>query len=325
MTSDGRFVFASSASDGTVAIVDSGTWTVDHEDHFHYYRATPRTVGTVQGNGLGVVHSNSSLTLVSFVESGTAVVLDSADLARGTVSELRTLGPDLIADAAVPLGHHVLAPVAAAGTAADTVHAFDADGSLIASADCTALDGSITSKVGVVFGCADGAILATESADGVVFERIPYPQQVSEGDRARDFRSRAGRPVVSAPAGELGAWLLDTRARSWSLLASEEPLLQVVAVDDQEHNVVALTRSGRIAVFNAQSGAVLAHTEAILSASLSDERWSHAIELIIDANRAYIASPAEQRAYEIDFADQARIARSFDFETAPAFMAVTGR
>lgn len=324
-STDGRYVFASSASAGTVTIADTGTWTVDHEDHFHYYRAEPRIVGTVSGRGVGTVHASASVAVVSFAETGTATVLDYAELGRGAITELRTLGPDVIADAAVPLGSVVLAGVASVGNVADTVRAFDESGAVIASAECAALDGTITSNVGVVFGCADGAVLATESADGVTLEHIPYPHAVSDGDRARDFRGRAGRPVVSAPAGEIGVWILDTRARSWSLLANNEPVTQIAAVSDTGNHTVALTESGRIVVLDAESGLPLSQTEPILAASLADPRWAAGIELTVDANRAYVNAPAEKLVYEIDFADGARTARTFAFDNAPAFLAQTGR
>jgi len=47
--------------------------------------------------------------------------------------------------------------------------------------------------------------------------------------------------------------------------------------------------------------------------------------LIADQQRAYLSAPAEQRLYEIDFADGARIARTFETPTAPQFVAETGR
>lgn len=325
LSTDGRYIFASSASAGTVTIADTGTWTVDHEDHFHYYRADARIVATVHGSGEGVVHSSSSVALVSFADTGTVTVLDYAALGRGTLTELRTLGPGLIADAAVPLGSVVLAGVASVGRTADTVRAFDESGAELGSAECTALDGTITSRVGVVFGCADGALLATEGSDGVVFERIPYPHAVSESERARDFRGRAGRPKVSAPAGESGAWVLDTRARSWSLFAGPEPLTQIAVVDDARSHAVALTASGRVAVFNAQSGELLASTEPLVAASLADPRWAGGVELTVDANRAYLNSPADGLVYEIDYADAARISRTFTPAASPAFLAQTGR
>ncbi|WP_409330214.1 hypothetical protein [Trujillonella humicola] len=39
VATDGRFVFAASEPAGELTVVDTGTWTVDHGDHVHYYRA----------------------------------------------------------------------------------------------------------------------------------------------------------------------------------------------------------------------------------------------------------------------------------------------
>jgi hypothetical protein len=48
-------------------------------------------------------------------------------------------------------------------------------------------------------------------------------------------------------------------------------------------------------------------------------------QLIADEQRAYLNAPAEQRLYEIDFVDAARIAREFATDTTPAFLVETGR
>ncbi|MFM9597074.1 hypothetical protein ACKI1O_47885, partial [Streptomyces scabiei] len=38
--SDGRYLFV--GTDAGLDVVDSGRWTWDHVDHFHYYRGEPR-------------------------------------------------------------------------------------------------------------------------------------------------------------------------------------------------------------------------------------------------------------------------------------------
>ena len=47
--------------------------------------------------------------------------------------------------------------------------------------------------------------------------------------------------------------------------------------------------------------------------------------LIADQQRAYLSAPVERRMFEIDFADGARLARTFETASAPAFVAETGR
>ena len=325
VSTDGRYVFSSSAAGVGVTITDTGAWTVDHDDHFHYYSAEPRIVGTVAGQGPGIVHTNASVALIAFPETGSVTVLDYPALGTGVVTELRRLGPGLITDAAVPLGAFVLAGVAGAGGVTDIVRAYDETGADVAEAECARLDGTVATRVGVVFGCADGAVLATVGEAGIAFERIPYPHAVDENERARDFRNRAGRPVVAAPAGERGAWILDTRARRWHMLPTEVPLAQISAVDNADNHAVAITVDGAVLVLDTDTGQVRAETDLILASSLEQSDLAAGIELTVDANRAYVNAPAENAVYEIDYADGARIARTFSRDAAPSFTVQTGR
>lgn len=323
-STDGRYVFASSAAGG-VTIADTGAWTVDHEDHVHYYRAEPRVLGTVHGTGQGVVRSHGTLTLVSFPQTGTVSVLDHAALGGGALTELLTLELGPGSGPVVPLGSVILAGVDTGSGRPDTVRAFDSAGALIAEEACAELDGTITTTVGVVYGCADGALLITEGTDGLAFERIPYPGAVPDVERARVFANRAGRPTVAAPAGSTGAWLLDTRERSWTRIGTSVPLTHIAAVDDAENHAVAVTSAGTVLVLDAASGTVLAETPPIVASSLSRPELAAGIGLTVDAQRAYVNGAAENLVHEIDFADAARIARTFAFDAAPAFVLQTGR
>ena len=333
VSTDGRFVFAASAGQGAVTIVDSGVWTVDHEDHQHYYRAAPAVVGTVTGTGAGIVSAGGTLSTVRFADSGTGLILDHGDLENGTVTELGRIEGDPGAGVLVPFGDSVLegrtdAPGSAAH-GASAVRVLDATGAPLAgaTADCAELSGTITTRVGVVFGCADGALLATAGAEQTIgFERIPYPDGVVASDRALAFANRAGRPTVAAVAGDGGAWLLDTRERSWSRLATDTPLLQVTAVDDSAGHVVALARDGRVLVLDAATGGTLSATEPLLAATLAAGAGNapDGVTLTVDAGRAYLNAPAEGLVYEIDFADNARIARTFPIDGEPRFLAETG-
>ncbi|WP_104164444.1 ABC transporter [Cryobacterium sp. N22] len=349
LSTDGRFVFAAAAGPGTVTIVDSGAWTVDHEDHQHYYRAGPAVVGTVTGTGTGVVSAGGTLTTVRFADSGTGLLLDAHDLGDGTVTELARIEGEPGAGVLVPFGDRVITGrTDAPGSTAngiDAVQVLEASGDPVAgaTADCAELSGTITTSVGVVFGCADGALLATagtgtdggtdastDAAAAIAFERIPFPDGVAAADRAVEFRNRAGRPTVAAVAGDSGAWLLDTRERRWSRLGTDTPLLQVTAVDDDAEHVVALARDGRVLVLEATTGRTLAATEPLLPATLAAAANGAAalldgVELTVDAGRAYLNAPTDGVVYEIDFADSARIARSFPIDGEPRFLAETGR
>lgn len=276
-TTDGRFVFA--ARPGTLTVVDTGAWTVPHGDHSHYYLAEPRVVGTVEGSGTPEVVPGRSVTAVRFADE--TVLLSTAALGDGRLDETRTAQADLVAS----IGEETLVAV---------------DGSVDGTA-CTDPAGSITTVVGTVIGCAEGVLLATE--DGV--ELIPYPA----AGRATSFESRAGRPTVAALV-DGGVWLLDTRERSWTVLATE-PLAQVVAVDDSAERIVARSTDGRVLTLDPVTGATLAGTEPLGTLGA----------LTVDANRAYVAAPG--LVYEIDYRDSVRIARTFELDAA--FLAETGR
>lgn len=319
--SDGRYLFA--IDETGVSIVDSGVWTWDHEDHFHYYRAEPRVIGDVEGAGVATVTTTSSSTTggtgVFFPESGDAVLLDTEALSKGELVERFRVAGDPGSGIVLPVGSF------AAIAAGDRVMLRDGDGEQVGvTEDCVAAEGSITTRVGGVIGCEDGALLVT-LADGMPqMERIPYPDDAAP--RARQFANREGRPRVAALAGEggeAGIWILDTRARTWTLLPAPEPLVQVTAVDDGDAHLLALTESGRVLILDGETGALRAATEPLVAGSLAD--GAGGIRLLADQQRAYLTGPVERTVWELDFADDARIARTFTPTTAPLFAALTGR
>jgi hypothetical protein len=315
-STDGRFVFASAAASGDLTIVDTGVWTVDHQDHSHYYRAEPRVVGVLDGAGDAVVTGGGSTVAVTSPAGGT-LLLDHEALGAG---EIERVGEIADATVAAPIGSSVLAGVG------DTAVVVTSAGRTTTETPCPDPAGSIGTRVGTVIGCADGAVLATVDGDGTVaLERIPYPQTVAADDRAVDFRGRPGRPTIAAVAGLTGAWLLDTRERTWTLLPTEVPLLLVSAADDRDGRVVALAADGRVLVLDPASGATVAATAPLLGVTVADPALLAGVELAVDANRAYVNAPAEGFVYEIDYADSARVARTFPVPGSPVFAAETGR
>lgn len=324
---DGRYVFA---DDGNgVSIVDSGRWTWDHVDHLHYYRAEPRLLGTVPGRGAAAVATTNSSTAggigVFFAESGEAVLLDAEALSEGEVIELFRVGTTPHAGLVVPVGSSALV-TEVDGPAGHVVRGYGSDGRPMPDVAMACPDpaGTITTRVGAVIGCADGAVLAT-SADGrLALEKIPYPDD-SPAPAATRFDNREGRPTVAALAGEAGIWVLDTRERRWTLLPAPEPLQQVTAVDDEDETLLALSAEGRVLVIDGAAGTVRAATGPLLPDTLRDPWLLAGVRLVADVQRAYLNAPAEHRLYEIDYADAARVARTFETESAPLFLAEVGR
>lgn len=323
MSTDGRYLFAT--TDTGVEIVDSGVWTWDHVDHFHYYRAAPALLGTVEGDGRATIATTNLSTTggtgISFADSGDAVLLDTEALSKGTITELFRVEREPHDGLVVPVGSFAVVTEAENG-AGNTVAGYTADGKKTGVEEpCVDPAGTITTRVGAVIGCADGALLAHVDGDELHIERIPYPADAS-APAAISFDNREGRPTVAALAGTDQIWTLDTRQRSWTLLPAPTPLVHVSAVDDEDGHVLALARDGRVLVLSGDDGTVLAETAPLVADSLAAGAQP---TLIADQQRAYLSAPTEQLLYEIDYADGARIARTFETSTAPAFVAETGR
>jgi len=312
LETDGRFLYA--GRDGGVGIVDSGVWTWNHVDHFHYYEAPAAVLGDLAGDGDPTVVA-SDLGAGVYFDGGEAVLLDLDALKKGRIEERFRLDVPAGAGMVVPL------PTGALVTDADGLRHVDATGAEVETVSCDDPAGSIATNVGVVVGCADGAVLAVTEADGTTFERIPYP---AGADRAVSFAARESRPTVAGLSGGNGFWLLDTRERTWTRIDAGEPLARVAAVDDADQHVVALTEKGEVLVIDGESGKTLARTKPLVAASLADPVLAAGVTLQIDANRTYLNGPAENLMFEIDHADSARIARTFEAD-APAFVAETGR
>lgn len=322
MTTDGRYLFADSGAG--VEVVDSGVWTWDHVDHFHYYRAAPALLGTVEGDGAATVATTNSSTTggtgVSFAGSGDAVLLDTEALSKGEIRESFRLERDPHDGMVVPVGSFALVTETEGGAVTE-VAAYTAEGDATGLREsCIQPAGTITTRVGAVIGCSDGALLAHVDDGDLVVERIPYPDGTTGA--VTGFDNREGRPTVAGLAGSTDIRVLDTRARSWTLLTAPAPLVRVTAVDDDDDTLLALTEDGRMLVLDAATGAVRAETAPLVTDSLA---VGAAPALIADQHRAYLSAPAEHRLYEIDYADGARIARAFDTDDEPAFTAETGR
>ncbi|OUE07535.1 hypothetical protein CMsap09_01205 [Clavibacter michiganensis] len=322
MDTDGRYLLAQ--TDAGVEIVDSGVWTWDHVDHFHYYRADPRLLGTVEGEGTAVIATTNLSTTggtgLHFAGSGEAVLLDTAALSEGRIEESFRLagepGPGMV----VPVGS--LALVTEGRGADATVVGRTRDGARTGLVEpCPDPAGTVTTRVGAVIGCGDGALLASVDGEELAVERIPYPEGAT-APAATSFDNREGRPTVAGLAGDQGIWVLDTRARSWALLPAPAPLVHVTAVDDADDRLLALTRDGRVLVLSGADGAVVADTGPLVADSLAAGRTP---TLVADQQRAYLSGPVERRLHEIDFADDARVSRTFDTAAEPAFTAETGR
>lgn len=317
LVSDGRYLFG--IRDGSVTVIDSGVWTWSHIDHFHYYEAPSRVIGDVEGSGVPTVVTGEVGTGILFEDE--AVLIDTLALADGEIVELFRILVEPHAGLLVPLSEGAVVTEPDADGIAQTLRVLDAHGTAGESIPCANAAGTITTTVvGTVIGCADGAALSIggEPSD---WERIAYPAGAAPA--ATDFAGREGRPSAAALAGTTGVWLLDTRDRSWAFQELGEQIVRITAAGDDEDRMLALTASGSVLVL--AGGEIVARTEPLIAASLADPDLAAGVTLVVDQNRAYLNGPAEHTIWEIDPADGARIARTFDSDTMPLHLAGTGR
>lgn len=316
VVSDGRYLFG--IRDGSVTVIDSGVWTWSHIDHFHYYEAPSRVIGEIEGSGVATVVAGEVGTGILFDDE--AVLIDTSALADGEVVEHFRIPVEPHAGLVVPLTEGAVVTEPDADGITQNLRVVDADGTAGRTIPCAHAAGTITTVVGVVIGCEDGAALSP-GGDPAVWERIAYPAETAPA--ARDFAGREGRPSVAALAGGRGVWLLDTRDRSWTFQDLGEEIVRVAAVGDDADRMLALTATGSVLVL--AGGEIVARTEPLVAASIADADLASGVSFVVDQNRTYLNGPAEHTMWEIDPADGARIARTFETATAPLHLAGTGR
>ncbi|MEV7954493.1 hypothetical protein ACIO6T_32810 [Streptomyces sp. NPDC087532] len=312
LRTDGRFAYLSTA--GGTHVVDTGAWTVDHGDHVHHYRAAIREVGPMAGTKAAYIHSDQAVTAVSFSQGGTQL-LDRKKLEDGTVprgSAVTGAG----SGAVVPYKEHLL--VTAAGAGKDTFEVRDREGTRVTALKepCAQARGEAVTRRGVVFGCADGALLVSEDKGTFDAEKIPYSTAVTTSDRAVDFHHRAGSTTLAARSGDDAVWVLDVTDRAWTRIATGPVVAANTAGEGSP--LLALGKDGVLTAYDIATKKSVARKELLPKGA-----ESAAIE--VDTTRAYVNDAAARKVYEIDYNDRLRLARTFPLDFAPTYMVEAGR
>ncbi len=318
LASDGRFAFVS--TEEGLQIIDSGRWSWNHGDHFHYYRAEGEVLGLLPGRGPARIASGmlstAGSTGVYFAGSGEALLLDNEALSEGRIDVRFRVAQD---DGT----HGLIAPLGDGALLAEDGQLiyYDASGAATATAvGCAAPEGTITTRAALVVGCTGGAVIATASETGSTptLSFTPFPAEYS-GEQAHGFSARKGRPVVAALATDGGFWLLDTRDGTWRQALSKHPLAQVTAVDDDEGHVVALDTEGRLRVYRAANGDPLGATDAVATPSTAPPA------LTVDGQHAYLGLPDRGLVLEIAYRGETQVTRTLAPEVPAHFFAEVGR
>lgn len=310
---DGRFAYLSAGA--SVRVVDSGSWTVDHGDHRHYYRAPIREVGVVAADGsdapapedAGVAGAYSDAAVASVVlDSGATILFDRPALDGGVAQAQRRVD-----GIAVPYGERI---VVADGSGRVEVRGRDGAAGQVQAAGCPQPKGQAVTRRGVVFGCADGALVVAQRDGDFVAEKIPYPAPAS--DRASAFTHRPGSTTLTALAGRDGVWTLDIRTKTWTRTAISDAV--AVNTAGEGSPLLVLTRDGVLRSVDPVSGVVTAH----LAVSGGPVEGRPVIR--VDPDRAYVNDIRGRKVHEIAYNDNLRLARTFSLDIAPSLMVETG-
>lgn len=309
-TTDGRFVYLGTGT--TATVLDSGTWTVDHGDHVHYYRTEPGTVGqTDAGNGLRAAGDSAVTALTS--DDGTSVLDRDALADDGEITETASVD----GTATVPLEERLL--VAGAGGSA-SVQVRTRDGEPAedeVGQDCPDPRGQASTRRGAVLGCSDGALVVTEEdEEGLATTRVPYPDGTGP---VRSLDHRPTAPVLAGENSEGEVWALDIAEESWTRLDTDDPILAVSAAGE-DMPVLVLAEDGSLRSHDPETGEETARTE--LLENPGGDFPSPRIRT--DTSRAYVNDPADRTVHEIDYNDDLRVARTFDLGFRPDLMVETG-
>ncbi|MEU0242335.1 ABC transporter [Nocardiopsis sp. NPDC006198] len=310
---DGRFAYLFSSDERMTTVIDSGTWTVDHGDHMHYYRADIRPAGTAEGIAAANAATDTALTALTDGGGGVSL-LDRPSLEDGAVEpvDVATTG-----DAPAVVAPHGGAVVTAG---ADGVHVDDRSGEPVLTLDeeCTDPRGQATTRRGLVIGCEEGALLVTEDDGEFAGETLPYPDGLPDGARAEEFHHRPGAgalAAVPAPDTVLALDLAEQRWDHWEL-----PGVVSVAAVGEGASVLALTEDGVLRSFDPGTGEERARTEL-----LDEVDTEHPPSIRVDTSRAYVNDVRGGLVHEIDYNDDLRVARTFETGVAPQYMVETGR
>ncbi|MFJ3889156.1 hypothetical protein [Streptomyces rubrogriseus] len=319
LSTDGRFGFFH--TDHGTHVVDGGSWTVDHGDHVHYYRAAIRDVGDLPGGRGAEIRSDAAVTAATDPD-GRTTLYDRTALEKGEVGPARTLD-GVHAGAVVPYEEHLVALDGDDESA--KVAVYDRAGRRVASPDatCERPSGDAVTRRGVVLGCADGALLVSAEDGTFTAERIPYGQDVPEKERATAFRHRAGSDTLTAPAGEQAVWVLDVTDREWTRVRTGPILAANTAGEGSP--LLVLETDGALHGYDIATGRHTARTEPLLTGTAKSPAGAAAPVVEVDRSRAYVNDRTGKRVYEIDYNDALRVARSFGLDIAPVLMAETGR
>ncbi|WP_231383912.1 MULTISPECIES: hypothetical protein [Nocardiaceae] len=314
-TINGRYAVAT--DDEHAHLLDPGSWTIDHGDHTHSYVKDPVDIGSLDGAEPAHVIAGDRKVSVFFDGAGRADVVDFDSLSKAESTVATTIESNAHHGIAVPLSDHFV--VSTGGTEEDLptgLELRDSSGDVVRPLDaaCPEMHGEAVFSNYFVVACEDGVLKVDASADFAT-TKFPYP---SPDARAWSFAHGSRGALVAAPT-ETGVLVLDTRSGEWVQARTADEALSA-GVSSDGKTVFSVQADGTFRVFDAVTGAETSSTPVVRPTADDGD----APELQVGGTRAYVSDPVARTVTEIDYRDGGRVARTFDFDFAPASIGVIG-
>jgi hypothetical protein len=327
LSTDGRIVYLIDYEGGSVTVVDTGSWVVDHGDHSHAYIAEPTVLGQRDGDRPAHVVSNEGLTTIFFDGTGVAEVFEEKAIVAGELEPAFTIETALPHHGVViPFAGHFVVTIPGA-TSEDLpvgVEVRHDDGEVEASfEDCPELHGEAAFDDGVLLACEDGLLWVTGDEGAWDAEKLAYPDGTPAGDRTWSFAHEHGVPVVAGALGETALLVVDTSTDEARRIELPSAPVAVAIADDGAH-LVGLTADGQLHLIEAATGTIESSGPVLDAIDTAAEDGPPAPSIVVAGQRAYVSDPVNGSIIEVAYADDMRVARTFDLGVVPARLALTG-
>ncbi|MFD4369704.1 ABC transporter [Rhodococcus sp. NPDC058521] len=332
-TVNDRYVYAVNGKGNVAHVLEPGSWTIDHGDHTHSYTKDPTELGKLEGVKPAHVITGDRKVTTFFDGEGKAEVNTFGELSDGNADAEFSIAADAPQHGvAIPVDDHFLVSHSTTNpddTRPGSFELRDARGEIVKTfgTPCPRMHGTAAFDKYAVAACDDGLFVA--STDGTEWrsEKVPYPEGITPESRPTTFREQDSVPVLAATAGPAatndGILAFDSATRGWTHIRTPDRALDVNLSGDGK-TVFAVLADGTFRSYDVATAAETASAQALSEPFDWSDTSQAKPSVLVSGKRAYVSDPAGSRVQEIDYRDNARIARTLDAGFTVGSMSVVG-
>ncbi|GAA4665134.1 ABC transporter [Gordonia humi] len=330
---DKRYAFAVDGEGGRVTVIDAGSWIVDHGDHTHSYVSDPKEIGELSGQKPAHIVPGDDRVASFFDDDGAAQVLDIDSLGEGNVDITATIKADKPHHGVVvPLAGHYITSHSVADPEDARPGSFelrDSDGDKVQDfqTPCPRMHGEAGFEDYMLGACDDGVFKASVKDGKWSSEKIPYSDGIDDTTRPTTFREQQGVGRVVATAGPAatndGVLVLDSATGQWKHITTPDKAINV-NISGDGRSVFAILADGTFHVYDASTGAETGASKALAEPYNWSDKTATPPVIVVGGNRAYVSDPDARVVQEIDYADNARVARTIEVGVSASSLGIAG-